>query len=50
MLYEVITLADKRRPKDFTEEQYLKSQDEMAALFADLPEALENSVESYNFV
>jgi len=38
-------LADKRRPKDFTEEQYLKSQDEMAALFADLPEALENSVE-----
>ena len=38
-------LADKRRPKDFTEEQYMKSQDEMIALFEDLPEALENSVE-----
>ncbi len=38
-------LADKRRPRDFTEEQYLKSQDEMCELFADLPEALENSVE-----
>jgi len=38
-------LADKRRPRDFTEEQYFKSQDEMCALFADIPEALENSVE-----
>ncbi len=38
-------LSDKRRPKDFTDQQYFKSQDEMAALFADLPEALENSVE-----
>ena len=38
-------LADKRRPRDFTEEQYLKSQAEMCALFADLPEALENAVE-----
>src|SRR5574343_1178903 len=37
--------ADKRRPRDFTEEQYLKTQAEMAALFADLPEALENSIE-----
>ncbi|WP_407280172.1 DNA polymerase III subunit alpha [Aromatoleum evansii] len=38
-------LADKRRPRDYTEEQYLKSQDEMCELFADIPEALENSVE-----
>ncbi|HRH75486.1 MAG TPA: PHP domain-containing protein, partial [Zoogloea sp.] len=38
-------LADKRRPKDFTPEQYFKTQDEMYALFADIPEALENSVE-----
>jgi DNA polymerase-3 subunit alpha len=38
-------LADKRRPKDFTEEQYFKSQAEMQELFADLPEALANSVE-----
>ena len=39
------TLADTRRPKLFTEEQYFKTQAEMAELFADLPEALENSVE-----
>jgi DNA polymerase-3 subunit alpha len=38
-------LSDQRRPRRFTEQQYLKSQAEMAALFADLPEALENSVE-----
>ncbi|WP_418647112.1 DNA polymerase III subunit alpha [Thauera butanivorans] len=38
-------LADKRRPRDFTEEQYLKSQAEMCELFADMPEALENAVE-----
>ncbi len=38
-------VADKRRPKDFTEEQYFKSREEMAALFSDLPEALANSVE-----
>ena len=38
-------LADQRRPKLFTAEQYFKSQDEMAALFADIPQALENAVE-----
>ena len=38
-------LADKRRPRDFTEDQYFKTQDEMCALFADIPEALENAVE-----
>ena len=38
-------LADKRRPREFTEDQYFKSADEMAALFADIPEALTNSVE-----
>src|SRR5262245_7808606 len=38
-------LADQRRPKLFTAEQYFKSQDEMAELFADLPQALENSIE-----
>ena len=37
-------LADPRRPKRFTPEQYFKSQAEMAAAFADLPEALANSV------
>jgi len=38
-------LADKKRPKDYSEEQYFKSNDEMVNLFADIPEALENSVE-----
>jgi DNA polymerase-3 subunit alpha len=38
-------LADQRRPKLFTPEQYFKRQHEMAELFADLPQALENSVE-----
>jgi DNA polymerase-3 subunit alpha len=38
-------LADQRRPKHFTQEQYFKSQAEMAKLFADIPQALQNSVE-----
>ncbi|MGQ9860556.1 MAG: DNA polymerase III subunit alpha [Thiobacillaceae bacterium] len=42
---EGYVLADRRRPQRFTEEQYFKSQAEMAELFADLPEALENTLE-----
>ncbi|MGA9333688.1 MAG: DNA polymerase III subunit alpha [Rudaea sp.] len=38
-------LSDPKRPRDYTPEQYLKTPAEMSALFADLPEALENSVE-----
>ncbi len=38
-------LGDKRRSQDFTPEQYFKTPDEMSALFADLPEALENAAE-----
>ena len=38
-------LGDQRRPRQFTPEQYLKSQDEMARLFADLPQALDNALE-----
>ncbi len=38
-------LADKRRPKNFTDQQYFKSQAQMCALFADIPEALANTVE-----
>ncbi len=37
-------LADPRRPRRFTPDQYFKTQAEMAAAFADLPEALANSV------
>jgi len=39
------TLADPSRPREYSEHQYLKSPEEMAELFEDLPEALENSVE-----
>ena len=39
------TLADPKRPRDYSEQQYLRTAAEMAELFADLPEALENSVE-----
>ena len=39
------TLDNERRPRDYSAEQYLKSADEMHALFRDLPEALENTVE-----
>jgi DNA polymerase-3 subunit alpha len=38
-------LADKRRARHFTPEMYFKSGDEMTALFADIPEALANSVQ-----
>ncbi|MFK7862489.1 MAG: DNA polymerase III subunit alpha [Granulosicoccus sp.] len=38
-------LADTRRPKLVTEEQYLKTPKEMAQLFADVPVAIANSVE-----
>ena len=39
------TLANPRRPKRFTREQYFKTQDQMAALFADVPSALANTLE-----
>ncbi len=42
---EGYVLNDKRRVRAFTAQQYFKTQTEMAALFADLPEALQNSVE-----
>jgi DNA polymerase-3 subunit alpha len=38
-------LGNPRRIRRFTPEQYFKSQEQMCALFADLPSALENSVE-----
>ncbi|WP_298219021.1 DNA polymerase III subunit alpha [Halothiobacillus sp.] len=38
------TLDDPRRPHDYTELQYLRPADEMQALFADIPEAIENSL------
>ncbi len=38
-------LGDQRRPKQFTPDQYFKTQEEMAALFADIPQSLENSIQ-----
>ncbi len=39
------TLDDPRRERRYTEQQYLKSPEEMCELFADIPEAIENTVE-----
>ena len=39
------TLDDPRRVRRYSDQQYLRSPREMAELFSDLPEALENSVE-----
>ena len=44
-IHEGRTLDDPRRPRPYSEEQYLRGPEEMAELFADLPEALANSVE-----
>ena len=44
-IHEGRTLDDPRRPRAYSEEQYLRTPAEMAELFADCPEALENSVE-----
>ncbi len=42
---EGYTLADSRRPRRFTEEQYFLTQEQMAQRFADLPAALANAVQ-----
>lgn len=44
-IYEGRTLNDPRRPRNYNEQQYLRSPDEMHALFADIPHALENTLE-----
>lgn len=44
-IHDGFTLEDKRRPKKYSDTQYLRSEAEMCELFADLPEALANSVE-----
>lgn len=38
-------LEDKRRPRNFTEQQYFKIQAEITELFADIPSALANTIE-----
>lgn len=44
-IHDGFTLADPRRPKKYSEQQYFRSEQEMCELFEDIPEALANSVE-----
>ncbi|MBY6018172.1 DNA polymerase III subunit alpha [Ferrimonas balearica] len=44
-IHDGYPLDDARRPRLYSEQQYLRSEEEMCELFADIPEALENSVE-----
>lgn len=44
-IHDGFTLDDKRRPKRYSKEQYLRCEEEMCELFSDIPEALINSVE-----
>ncbi len=44
-IYQGKTLADPRRSRSYSEQQYLRSVEEMQQLFDDIPEALQNSVE-----
>ncbi len=39
------TLDDPRRPRIYSEKQYLRSSEEMLELFSDIPEAIENTIE-----
>ncbi|WP_290650226.1 DNA polymerase III subunit alpha [Aquisalimonas sp.] len=44
-IHEGRTLDDRRRPREFTEEQYLRTGEEMIRIFEDIPEAIDNTVE-----
>lgn len=42
-IYQGYALSDSRRPKSYTEQQYIKTPEQMQELFADIPEAIENT-------
>ncbi|KAA8996111.1 DNA polymerase III subunit alpha [Affinibrenneria salicis] len=44
-IHDGYTLDDPKRPRNYSQQQYLRSEEEMCELFADIPEALINSVE-----
>ncbi|MFT4993243.1 MAG: DNA polymerase-3 subunit alpha, partial [Paraglaciecola sp.] len=44
-IHDGYTLNDPRRPKEYSEQQYLRTSEEMLELFQDIPEALQNTVE-----
>jgi len=43
-IHDGVVLTDPRRVRRYSEQQYLRSPEEMAVLFADIPEALANAV------
>lgn len=44
-IYDGFVLEDEKRPKDYSDQQYMRSCEEMIELFSDIPEAVENTVE-----
>lgn len=44
-IHDGYVLDDPNRPKRYSEQQYFRSSEEMVALFQDIPEAIENTVE-----
>ncbi|WP_440862824.1 DNA polymerase III subunit alpha [Symbiopectobacterium purcellii] len=44
-IHDGYTLDDAKRPRNYSAQQYMRSEDEMCELFADIPESLVNSVE-----
>ncbi|GFD88160.1 DNA-directed DNA polymerase [Tenacibaculum sp. KUL152] len=44
-IHDGYTLDDNRRPKRYSDQQYLRTADEMIELFSDIPEAIENTIE-----
>ncbi|MGL9719318.1 DNA polymerase III subunit alpha [Symbiopectobacterium sp.] len=44
-IHDGYTLDDAKRPRNYSAQQYMRSENEMCELFADIPEALVNSVE-----
>ncbi len=44
-IHDGVTLDDQRRERKYSDQQYFKSAEEMCALFEDIPEALENTIE-----
>ncbi len=44
-IHDGYTMADPKRPQDYTAQQYLRSAEEMQQLFADIPSAVENTVQ-----
>ena len=43
-IHDGFTLDDPKRPKNYTSQQYFRSEQEMCDLFADVPSALENTL------